>query len=286
MLDSIKGDVYVLHNDETQIKVIRIKTKEGNVKKCHMWVVRSGKFQDKQIVVFVFRKSRKSEEANDILSGYTQYFVTDGYSGYNGMARLAIRCGCWDHTRRYFFDAVPNHDMSKDTAARKGVHFCDALAVIEDELKDVVPEERFKVRLEKSRPIVDDFFAWVKDLCPGNDQLKAAKVYAINQEKYLRRFLEDGRIPITNNPAENAIRPFVIGRKNFLFCVSEAGARATANAYSLAETAKANGLDVQKYFEYILTQMPLKDGNFAIEFLDSLLPWNSAVQAACKRVQI
>ena len=85
------------------------------------------------------------------------------------MARLAIRCGCWDHTRRYFYDAVPNHDMSLDTAARKGTRFCDALAMIERELENVTPEERLKVCLEKSLPIVEEFFAWVRDLNPGND---------------------------------------------------------------------------------------------------------------------
>ncbi|MGX8705086.1 MAG: IS66 family transposase [bacterium] len=106
---------------------------------------------------------------------------------------------------------------------------------------------------------------------PGNDQIKKAKKYALNQEECFRRFLEDGRIPISNNPAENAIRPFVIGRKNFLFCVSEAGAQATANAYSLAETAKANGLDVLRYFEYILHRMRMRD---------------DGVPAICKRGQI
>ena len=286
MLEAVKNEVNVLHSDETHIKVLKIKTKEGKVKKCHMWVVRSGKFEGRKIVVYVFRKSRKAEEANDILSGYTGYFVVDGYSGYNGIARLAIRCGCWDHTRRYFKYAIPNQDMTLDTAGRKGVGFCDALAMIERELENVTPEERLKVRLEKSKPIVDEFFAWVRDLNPGNDQLKKAKKYALHQEKELRRFLEDGRIPITNNPAENAIRPFVIGRKNFLFCVSEEGARATANAYSLAETAKANDLDVLKYFEYTMHAMRMQDGKFTPEFLDSLLPWNEEVQKVCKRGQI
>ena len=78
----------------------------------------------------------------------------------------------------------------------------------------------------------------------------------------------------------------MIGRKNFLFCVSEAGAQATANAYSLAETAKANGLDVPKYFEHVLHHMRMQDGHFTKEFLDTLLPWNDVVQKACKRVQI
>ena len=108
--------------------------------------------------------------------------------------------------------------------------------------------------------------------------------YALNQEKYLRRLLEDGRIPIANNPAENAIRPAVIGRKSFLFSVSEAGAHAVANAYSLSETARANGLDVPKYYEYVLHQMRMKDGVFTKEFLDTLLPWHDDVQKACKRV--
>ena len=167
-----------------------------------------------------------------------------------------------------------------------GVEFCDKLHMIERDLEDVTPEERLRVRLERSLPIVNEFFKWVKDLCPGNEKLKEAKNYAINQEENLRRFLEDGHIPISNNPAENAIRPMVIARKNFMFRVSIAGANATADAFSLAETAHANDLDVHAYFDYILSRMALQDGKFTDDFLDSLLPWHPDVQKACKRVQI
>ena len=152
--------------------------------------------------------------------------------------------------------------MSLKCAARKGVEFCDKLHMIELDLEDVTPEERLRVRLERSLPIVNKFFKWVKDLCPGNEKLKEAKNYAINQEENLRRFLEDGHIPISNNPAENAIRPMVIARKNFMFRVSIAGANATADAFSLAEPAHANDLDVHAYFDYrVSTGIPVSSDN-------------------------
>ena len=97
------------------------------------------------------------------------------------------------------------------------------------------------------------------------------------------RFLDDPQIPISNNSAENAIRPFVVGRKNLLFCNSETGATATANAYSLVETAKANGLDVKKYLQYILKILPLAEGNLTNEYIEKIMPWNSEVRDKCQR---
>ena len=121
---------------------------------------------------------------------------------------------------------------------------------------------------------------------PLQQKLKEALTYARNQKAVLLGFLEDGRIPLSNNAAENAIRPFVVGRKNWLFCKSNDGATAAANAYSLVETAKANNLDVLKYLNFVFRRLPMADGNLTDDFFECLMPWNDAVKAECGRSDI
>ena len=283
MLKTLKNESAVLHCDETPVKVLDEKTDNGNPKKCHMWVVRSGKHEAKQLVIFNYRASRGADAATDILSGYNRYFVSDGYSGYNDLGKEAKRCGCWAHLRRKFYDAVPDHNMELPGTARDGVRFCDRLFRIEERLEKVAAEERLLARRNESRWIVEEFYAWLDTLQPGHKKLKDAVTYARNQKQALLRFLEDGRIPLSNNAAENAIRPFVVGRKNWLFCKSNDGAVAAANAYSLVETAKANGLDVLKYLNFVFRHLAMTDGNLTDIFLDSLMPWNDNVQAECNR---
>ena len=283
MLKTLKNESAVLHCDETPVKVLDEKTDNGNPKKCHMWVVRSGKHEAKQLVIFNYRASRGADAATDILSGYNRYFVSDGYSGYNDLGKEAKRCGCWAHLRRKFYDAVPDHNMELPGTARDGVRFCDRLFRIEERLEKVAAEERLLARRNESRWIVEEFYAWLDTLQPGHKKLKDAVTYARNQKQALLRFLDDGRIPLSNNAAENAIRPFVVGRKNWLFCKSNDGAVAAANAYSLVETAKANGLDVLKYLNFVFRHLAMTDGNLTDVFLDSLMPWNDNVQAECNR---
>ena len=283
MLKTVKQECGVLNCDETPVKVLDEKTDSGNPKKCHMWVVRSGKYEAKHLVIFNYRASRGGNVATDILAGYDRYFVSDGYSGYNDLGKGAKRCGCWAHLRRKFYDAVPDHNMELPGAARNGVRFCDRLFRIEERLEKAAPEERLRVRQTKSRPIVEAFYAWLDTLQPGHKKLKDAVTYAQNQKEALLRFMVDGRIPLSNNAAENAIRPFVIGRKNCLFCKSNDGATAAADTYSLVETAKANGLDVLKYLNFVFRRAPMADGHLTDELLESLMPWNENAQAECLR---
>lgn len=283
MLRVIKKESSVVNCDETTVKVLDEKTDSGNTKKCHMWVVRSGKCESKQLVVFNYRASRAGDVATDILAGYDRYFVSDGYAGYNALGKGATRCGCWAHLRRKFYDAVPKHNMELPGMARDGVRFCDKLFRIEEKLENVTPEERLRVRQAESRVVTEEFYAWLDTVQPGFKQQKDAITFARNQRDSLLRFLEDGRIPLSNNAAENAIRPFVIGRKNWLFCKSNDGAVAAANVYSLVETAKANGLDTLKYLNYVFRHAPMADGNLSDDFLETLMPWNVNVQAECKR---
>ena len=283
MLKIAKQESGVVNCDETPVKVLDEKTANGNPKKCHMWVIRTGKFEKKQLVVYNYRSSRAGNVPTDMLAGYKRYFVSDGYAGYNELGKEAIRCGCWAHLRRKFYDAVPDHNMDLPGAARDGVRFCDKLFRIEERLDRVAPEERKRVRETDSKAVVEQFYSWLDTLQPGNKKLKDAVTYARNQREPLLRFLEDGRIPISNNAAENAIRPFVVGRKNWLFCKSDDGATAAANAYTLVETAKANGLDVLKYLNYVFQRIPMADGHPTDDFIEALMPWNEVVMAECKR---
>lgn len=283
MLKILKRESSIVHCDETSVKVLDEKTDNGNTKKCHMWVVRTGPCEAKQLVVFNYRASRSGEVATDILAGYDRYFVSDGYAGYNALGKGATRCGCWAHVRRKFYDAVPDHKMELPGLARDGVRYCDRLFRIEEKLENATPEERLRVRQTESRAIVEEFYAWLDTLQPSFKKQKDAITFARNQRPSLVRFLEDGRIPLSNNAAENAIRPFVIGRKNWLFCKSNDGAVAAANVYSLVETAKANGLDTLKYLNYVFRHAPMADGNLTDEFLETLMPWNDIVQNECGR---
>lgn len=283
MLRTAKQESSVLHCDETHVNVNNEKTERGNPKQCQMWVVRTGKYERKPIVVFNYRSTRTGKEPIDILSGYQKWFVSDGYSGYNELGKEATRCGCWAHLRRKLYDAVPGHNMNLPSTGRDGIRFIDRLFRIEETLESVAPEERHRVRNAESRKVMEEFFEWIESIDPNKSHLKQAQTFARNQKQYLMRFLDDPRIPISNNPAENAIRPFVVGRKNWLFCNSEAGATATANAYSLVETAKANGLDVKKYLQYILKKLPLAEGNLTHEFIEKIMPWNLEVRDKCQR---
>ena len=283
MLKVAKKESSIIHSDESHVKVLQEKTEHGNLKRCQMWVVRTGEEEKKQIVVFNFRTTRMAKEAKDILSGYDKFFISDGYSGYNELGKTATRCGCWAHVRRAFYDSVPNHNMKLGSTGREGVQFCDKLFRIEEEIKKMSPEEKLRIRQEKSKKVVDDFYAWVDTVQPLNTSLKDALTYAKNQKEYLMHFLDDSRIPLSNNRAENAIRPFVIGRKNWLFCNSEGGATAAANAYSIVETAKANDLDVRKYFEFILKKLSLAEGNLNDDFLETIMPWGTEAREKCQR---
>ena len=211
------------------------------------------------------------------LNGFHGYLVCDGYAGYNKL-RDITRCGCWAHVRRKFVDALPNDKALLSTsAAAKGVEYCNALFLPErrysgiDEngkqiAEPMTSEQRFHARQTQSKPVLDAFYAWLDTVVPsGGSNLSKAVQYARNEKQYLYRFLESGDIPIDNNRAENAIRPFCIGRKNWLFSASVKGAEASAMLYSIAATACANGKNVEQY----LTEL------FRCPPNTILMPWQS-----------
>lgn len=249
----------VIHADETVVQVLSEPNRKAKTD-SRMWVYCAGKYEAHSNILFEYSPTRSGENAQRFLGGYRGYVVGDGYDGYNKLTD-AVRCGCWAHARRKFVEALPmDKELLPTSAAAKGVELCNEIFLLERELegKDVngriiqeplTPQQRYTQRQERLKPLLDGLFAWLNSLSvSGVTKLAKAVQYCLNEKQYLYRCLEDGNVPVDNNRAENAIRPFVVGRKNWLFANAVKGAKASAVIYSLAATATANELNVEEYF--------------------------------------
>lgn len=171
------------------------------------------------------------------------------------------------------------------TLTKEGIAYCNKLFEIEKKLKDLSPEERKEKRLQLEKPVLEAFWSWVDlniDKVLTKSKIGKALQYAKNHQAGLMNYLEDGNCEISNNIAENSIRPFTVGRKNWLFAGSPKGATASAIVYSLVETTKANELNPCKYLLLLLTVLPRISFQENAKLLDNLLPWNPKVQNLCK----
>ena len=193
--------------------------------------------------------------------------------------------GYWIHARRPFADFIKSIKGSADgTIAHKAYSLITEMLHIDNGFDDLPSDDRLKQRQLILTEKVDAYFEWVKlkyNQVTHNSTIGKALAYSIHQEPYLRTFLTDGDVPMDNNYAEQAIRPFTIGRKNFVLIESSNGARASAMIYSLVETAKANYLNVYQYLELLLTEIPKHMNNTNLSFLDELLPWAPGIQEKC-----
>lgn len=281
--EQIKKQRY-LHMDETPVQVLNEPGRK-NTTKSYMWVLASGTHEVRPIRLFYYRAGRKGEFARDILGDYSSYLHTDAYAGYNGLNPDVKRCYCWSHVRRGFTDVLVSNSNKGDamTLAKKGLRYCNALFKIESLLKDLPADERKRRRLRQSRRVLDAFWLWaeqaIQEVLPKSKTGKAIQ-YALNCRSGLEVFLEDGNCSLSNNEVENAIRPFTVGRRNWLFSASPGGAKASAAIYSLVETAKLYNLDIERYFLHILREMPQSDFRTNQETMESLMPWDPSVQAA------
>lgn len=257
----------VIHADETVVQVLNEPGKKAKTD-SRMWVYCNGKTDGHSNILFEYQPTRNGDHASRFLGDYRGYLVCDGYDGYNKL-KSAVRCGCWAHARRKFVEALPSDKTLIETStAAKGVEYCNKLFMLErkfnglDEKGNKVsaplsPEQRYDERQKYSRPLIDEFFGWLEGLIPaGGTKLAKAVSYAKSERKYLYRFLESGAIPIDNNRAENAVRPFCIGRKNWLFSASVKGVEASAMLYSVAATACANGINVENYLTELFRSPP------------------------------
>jgi len=260
----------VIHMDETPVQVLAEPGKAPQ-SKSFMWVSAAGP-PDKGVVLFHYDPSRSGNVAKDLLTGTECALMTDGYEGYNRVDEKVTRLGCWAHARRYFVRAQRQQPKGKTGGADQALAWIGKLYQIERQLKDATASERHQVRQAKARPVLSQLRKWLDKTMPRTaptTPLGKAMGYLDKQWPRLVRYAEDGRYPIDNNRAENAIRPFVVGRKNYLFSQSLRGVKANANLYSLIETAKAHGLDPYAYLIHVFEQLPAAT---AVADFEALLP--------------
>lgn len=270
--------VVPIHADETTVQVLKEEGKTPT-STSYIWLYRTGNWDKKTIVLFQYKPSRSGSNAKEYLQEFHGYLHTDGYAGYEKVEGIQ-RVGCWAHVRRKFVEAMPPgvEKLLVPCTAEVGKHYCDQLFKLEKELVDLSAHERKEQRLKQELPILGAFWCWLDTVTAlKNSKLSKAVVYARNQKDYLENYLKNGNCSLSNNIAENSIRPFCVGRKNWLFSQSVKGAKASAAIYSVIETAKANGINPMHYLQYVFTYMPGSDMKDP-ENLESLMPWSKRYQ--------
>ncbi|HHY95025.1 MAG TPA: IS66 family transposase [Firmicutes bacterium] len=271
----------ILQADETTVQVLHEEGRAAQTQ-SYMWLYRTGR-EPPPIVLFDYKTTRASKHPERFLAGFKGYLQVDGYAGYDGLPDVTL-VGCWARARRKFDEALkvlPADKRSAPVAAREGLNFCNQLFDIERDLKEAGPEERHQARLERSRPVLDAFSAWLKSQSPRvvpKSLLGQAIRYCQSQWSKLQGFLLDGRLELDNNRSERSLKPFVIGRKGWLFCNTPRGARASAIVYSIVETAKENGLIPFEYLRYLFERLPNLGGGD----LDDLVPWSESLPDSCR----
>ncbi len=248
----------VLHVDETTVQVLKEPGRAAQ-SKSYMWLYRTSGEAKSQIILYDYQPDRRYIRPREFLRGFSGFIHTDGYEAYHKLPDNIIVVGCLAHLRRKFFDGLKilPKDKRKDSDLLKGVYYCDRLFRYEREFASLTPEERLDNRQRISKALFDEFYNWMEGLgALPSSMLGKAVSYARSQKKYIERYLTDGRLEISNNRAERSIKPFVIGRKNWLFANTPAGARASAVYYSLVVTAIENGFNPFEYLMWVLTQMP------------------------------
>lgn len=298
VLHEILLTYHVNQADETPVEV----TKDGRPAgaQSYMWVHRSGEFYtERPIVLYEYQKTRHHEHPLAFYRDFKGILVSDSLQQYHLIERELpdlISANCWAHARRSFADAIKgigkkDRETIKRSVAYQALTRIATIYKLEGTLRELSPEERLAARQETILPLVDEFFAWVKErvadtsVLPKGETAKGLN-FCLNQEKYLRVFLTDGEVPIDNSASERSIRTFCIGKKNWVLIDSIRGAHASAIIYSLSETAKLNQLNPYYYFEHVLCELPKlmdKDGNIEREKLLPLLPWAEELPEKCRK---
>lgn len=274
----------VLHADETTLQVLREPGKSAQ-SKSYMWLYRTSGDADQPIVLYEYSATRRATNAKAFLEGFTGWLHADGYTGYHSLPQQIRVVGCWTHARRKFdeaFKAVPKQEQAT-CLALEGQRYCSALFALEKEWAELTAEERYKQRQERAKPVLDALLAWSRTkAAPPQSAFGKALHYLQEQWPWLIRYLEDGRLEISNNRAERSIKPFVMDRKNFLFANTPGGAQGSAVIFSLIETAKEKGLDPFRYLVWVMQNAPVlsvSNSDWALK----LLPRNAP--AECRAVQ-
>jgi len=264
----------IIHADETGLQVLQEPGKKAE-SKSYMWLYRSGRYGP-GAVLYEYQPSRAAEHPIRFLSGFSGYLISDGYAAYGRLPDVT-NAGCWAHARRKSDEAIKAAGgKGKNPKAKEGLNFCGKLYGIEKELADVLPEKRHEERLLHSKPVLEAFLVWLKEtkeISLPQSHLGKAIDYCLKQWESLNTFLSDGHLEIDNNRAERSIRPFVMARKNFMFCNTPKGAKSSAITFSLIESAKENGLNPYEYLKHLLEELP----NASTKEMDKFLPWSKCI---------
>ena len=280
----------ILQADETPVLVNKDGRDAGS--KSYMWVYRTGRFDTKHpIILYEYQKTRKADHPREFLKDFSGVCVTDGYQVYHtleGERQDLTIAGCWAHARRRYDEALKAlpKDKRKDCLANTALKMIRAIYKANEALESFPSEERLQKRQTIVKPLVEAYFAWVKEnhsrVLKGTKTEKGMQ-YSINQEKYLKTFLDYPDVPMDNNAAEQSIKNFCVGKKNWLFCDTLSGAKSSAIIYSIVETAKANNLKVYEYINHILSVLPEHMEDTDYSFIDDLLPWSEKIPKECKK---
>lgn len=272
----------VLHADETTLQVIQEPGRSAQ-SKSYMWLYRTSGDAEHPIVLYDYQPSRSGKNPAEFLRDFKGFLHTDGYAAYrsNLSDRITV-IGCWAHSRRRFDEALKSLSEKERAGSNafRGKQYCDRLFALEREFAGLPPDDNFKARyfarLKDSKPVMAEFFGWAANMSSlPKSAIGQAIRYLLDQRPWLERVLLDGRLELSNNRAERSIKPFVIGRKNWLFNNTPKGANASAMIYSLAETTKENGLNPYDYFTAVFRAAPNLSRGASV---DSLLPWNLSAQ--------
>ena len=267
--------------DETRLQVLKEDGRNAETD-SYMWLFRTGEDGLPAIILYNYTQTRAKFNAEEFLKGFSGYLETDCYQGYNNLPDVR-RCCCWAHLRRYFVEAVPKgKELDYGNPAAQAVQYCNTLFEYErkSQQKGHTPEQRKEYRIQKELPVLDAFWEWISLQVPKKGtRFEKAVNYAQNHKELFMTYLEDGRCSFSNNLSENSIRPFTLGRKNWLFSDTPKGAQASAVVYTMVEMAKAHNLNIYKYLNYLLEQLP--DTKMTDEALSRLVPWNEDIIACC-----
>jgi len=269
-----------LHADETTVQVLHEPGRKAQ-NKSYEWLYRTSGCSKHPVVIYEYQETRGHEHPKEFLRDFRGYLHADGYQAYHNLLPGIIVVGCWFHARQYWENLYKTIPESKrdGSVAERGLVYCNLLFAFEDEFRDLSPEDRCEKRLKYSKPVSDDFFDWAGSLnALPKSLLGEAVSYAINQREYLENVWLDGRLELSNNRAERSIKPFVTGRKNWLFSNTPNGAEASSILYSIIETAKENGLRPQQYVQFLLEKLP----NMTTSGLEALLPWSDSLPDCCR----
>lgn len=283
----------IIQADETTCQV----TKDGRPSdaKSYMFVYRTSEHcKEKPVILYQYGKTRSKSNIQKFLEGFSGILVSDAFSGYKSLDKNDENIHsafCWAHARRDYADALKAlkgdaKELAHETVAHKALVQIAAIYKAEEALKELTAEERYDRRQREVKPLVEAYFAWVHEQDPAcilSEKTREGLKYSLNQEKYLKVFLEDGNIPIDNSATERAIRPFTIGRANWHIIDTIHGAEASATIYSLVETAKANKLKIYEYLKHLLTEIPKHMDDTSMDFLEDLLPWSEKLPEECHK---